>query len=122
MKAKTIKVKTIDEGLDDFAKAFKKAQSGKSAKTKSGVFFASIEAVRRILTNERIGLLKHIKLFKPNSIYELSKGMGKNIKNVSQDLRFLIDVGLIELENSNNARHSKKPVLLSDHITLELII
>ncbi len=122
MKTKNIKIKTVDEGLKDFEKSFKGAHAGKSSKLKSGVFFASVEAVRRILTTERIKLLKYIKSSKPNSIYELAKGVDKNIKNVSQDLRFLSDVGLIEMEDSGNSRKQKRPVLLSDHITLELVI
>ncbi len=122
MKAKTIRIKTINDGLKDFVQAFKAAQSGKSAKQKSGIFFSSVEAVRKILTTERIKLLQYIKVQRPDSIYALAKGMGKNIKNISQDLGFLAAVGLVELMDTNGPRNQRRPVLLSDHITLELVI
>ncbi len=83
MKAKTIKIKTLEEGLNDFSKAFHKASTCQAAKNKSGIFFSSLEAVRKMLTTERIKMLRYIKKFKPNSIYELAKGLDKNIKNVS---------------------------------------
>lgn len=122
MKMKTIKIKTVDEGLADFEAAFKKAQSGKGGKKKSGVFFSTIDAARKILTKERIKLLKYIKTFKPDSIYQLAKGVDKNIKNVSQNLNYLSEFGLVELEEKKGSRSARRPILLSDHITLELNI
>lgn len=122
MKAKTIKIKTIDEGLNDFAKAFKKAQLGKAKRAGTKTFFSSLAAVRRALTPQRVRLLRHIKSDKPGSVYELAKSVGKDIKNVSEDLRYLSEVGIIELEDTRGSRSQRKPVLLSDHIRLELVI
>ncbi len=122
MKAKTIRIKTIDEGLRDFERAFKKAERGRSGKAKTGIYFSSIEAVRKILTPERIKLLRYIKANHPNSVYELAKGLQKDIKNVSQDLGYLSEVGLVELAESQGSRNQRKPILLSDHVTLELMI
>ncbi len=122
MKTKTIRIKTIDEGLKDFAQTFKKAQSRKVNKTKSGVYFSSLEAVRKILTPERVKLLRYLKANKPGSVYELAKALGKDMKNVSQDLSYLSEVGLVDLEEAKGNRNQRRPVLLSDHVTLELVI
>ena len=122
MKSKTIRIKTIEQGLKDFEKAFKQAELGKSHKTKKGVYFSSLEAVRRILTPERIKILRYLKVAKPGSIYELAKALHKDMKNVSQDLFYLSEVGLVELEKTQRPRNQRKPVLLSDHVTLELVI
>ncbi|MBF0491611.1 MAG: helix-turn-helix domain-containing protein [Deltaproteobacteria bacterium] len=122
MKAKTIRIKTLDEGLKDFSKAFKKAQNGKGGKTKSGIYFSSLEAVRKILTPERIRILRYLKQKQPGSIYELAKALNKDMKNVSQDLFYLSEVGLVELEETRANRKQVKPILLSDHVTLELVI
>lgn len=122
MKVNTIRIKTVEEGLKDFEKAFKKAKSGKGEKAKTGVFFSSIGAVRKILTPGRIAILKYIKAFHPQSIYEVAQGLNKDLKNVSQDLGYLTEVGLIELKESHGARNRRRPVLISDHIRLEFVV
>jgi predicted transcriptional regulator len=122
MKIKTIKIQTLEEGLQDFADAFHKAQTGKGKSAKTEVFFTSLEAARRVLTPERFKVLRFIKENKPNSIYEVAKGLKKDMKNISQDLRFLAEVGLVELTDSKASRNQKKPVLLSDHIRFEFLI
>ena len=73
MKAKTIQIKTVEEGLNDFVKTCKALSDGKPVKKQQGTFFASIGAVRKILTENRLRLLKTIKQHKPRSLYELAK-------------------------------------------------
>lgn len=123
MKAKNIKIKTLDEGLCDFKKAFQKAQKGKKAKkTISKVYFSSLEAVRKILTKGRVQVLRAIKEHKPQSIYELAKILKKDLKNIRMDLNVLSEMELVEIENTQNPRKQKRPVLITDHIILELAI
>ena len=122
MKAKTIRIKSIDESLNDFKKTFKKAEKNKHAKATPTTYFSSFEAARKIMTQERIKLLRAIKFHKPGSIYELAKILNKNIKNVSQDVHFLSEIGLVDLKESHQLKKQKKPSLITDHLVVDLVI
>ena len=49
------------------------------------------------MTEKRLELLKVIKDREPESIYALSKILGRNFKNVYTDLKILGQFGLIEM-------------------------
>lgn len=122
MKVKRIQIKSLEESLRDFASAYKSTAKRKPVKKKGGVFFASIDAVRKVLTENRIQLMKMIKQKKPGSLYELAKLTHRDLKNVSQDIGFLEDLGLVDLEKPQGDRNQRKPVLLSDHFSVEFAI
>lgn len=73
------------------------------------------------MTQERLKLLKAVKVTKPQSIYELAKLVNRDFKNVSQDVQFLADMGLIELKARIGHRR-KKPILLTNRVILEFTI
>ena len=122
MKAKTIQIKTIDEGLKDFVKTCKAISENRPVKKQRGTFFASLGAVRKVLTENRLQLLKTIKKHKPDSIYELAKLTHRDFKNIWQDIVFLHELGLVDLGKPHGARSQRRPTLASDHIHLELAI
>jgi predicted transcriptional regulator len=122
VKVKKIHIKTLNKGLKDFATAYRKATSGKASKKKEGTFFASVKAVRKILTETRLKLLSVVKNEKPSSIYELAALTGRDFKNVSADVHFLAEMGLIELKSSSRSRKQRQPVLVTDHIVLDLAL
>lgn len=122
MKVKKIRIKSLEDSLQDFATAFKSISNKKPVKQKGGVFFASMEAVRKVLTEKRIELLRVIKQKKPTSLYELAKLMRRDLKNVTQDISFLEDLGLVDLQKPRGARNQRKPVLLSDRFSVEFAI
>ncbi len=122
MKVKRIQIKSVEQGLKEFARAFNSVVARKSIKPQHGTFFASIAAARRFLTPSRIALLKTIKQHKPASLYELAKLTHRDFKNISQDIAFLSDLGLVDLGRPHGPRSQRKPTLLSDHIYLEIAI
>lgn len=119
MRVKRIKIKPLKESLQDFAKAYQRVAQGKPVRKKGGTFFASIDAVRKVLTENRIQLLKIIKQERPQSLYELAKLAHRDLKNVTQDIVFLEDLGLVDLRKPNGIRRQRKPVLLSDRFSVE---
>lgn len=123
MRVRKFGIKSLKESLADMKEVCRLAMAGKGKKvTGMEVFFESVDAMRAILTEERINLLRAIKTKKPKSIYELAKVTGRNIKNVSQDVNHLAELGLIDLKKSGDPRRSKKPVLLADRIQVEITI
>jgi predicted transcriptional regulator len=104
-----IGIKSLNESLEDFADTWKKLESGKKVKKEEGIYFESIDAVRSILTNNRLLILKTIKEKHPKSIYELSKMLGRNLKNVNQDLEMLLRIGLVELKKETTDKNRVTP-------------
>ena len=104
-----IGIKSLNESLEDFADTWKKLESGKKVKKEEGIYFESIDAVRSVLTNNRLLILKTIKEKHPKSIYELSKMLGRNLKNVNQDLEMLLKIGLVELKKETTDKNRVTP-------------
>lgn len=122
MKVKKIRIKSLENSLKDFASAYHSVSKRKPVRRKGGGFFASLEAVRKVLTPNRIHLLEIIKQEKPASLYELAKLTHRDLKNVSQDIVFLEDLGLVDLHKPSGTRNQRKPVLLSDRFSVEFAI
>jgi predicted transcriptional regulator len=58
------------------------------------VGFTSIEAVRNFPTRERLALLHATRTRRPESLYELAKLVGRDFKNVQEDIRLVERHGL----------------------------
>ncbi len=122
-----MKVKKIDigirglkESLKDFADTWKKVESGKRVKKEEGIYFDSIDTMRAVLTNKRLLILKVIRERKPASVYELAKILGRDIKNVNQDLKLLSDSGLVTLEKTETDKKRVVPHVDYAKILLEI--
>lgn len=62
------------------------------------VWFASINALGRVLCNENIALLRMMDIQKPQSITELAKISGREVSNLSTTLKTLSSYGFVSLE------------------------
>ncbi|MBI3593033.1 MAG: ArsR family transcriptional regulator [Nitrospirae bacterium] len=118
----TIGIKSIEEVLGDAKEVMKKLERGEKAKKrKPGIYFESLEVMRKAVTPERVRILKVIKEKHPDSIYELAKLLGRNLKNVSDDVHYLAELGLIELgKGKSNGREKIIPLVNYDKILLEI--
>ena len=77
--------------------------------------------MRKVLTEERLRILKIIKKYHPGSIYELAKILKRDTKNVSDDVHYLAELALIEIEKGkSNGREKTTPVVNYDKILLEI--
>jgi predicted transcriptional regulator len=122
MKVKKIDIgiKGLKESLGDFVKTWKNLEAGKKVKKEEGIYFESIDTMRAVLTNKRLLILKTIKEKKPNSIYELAKILGRDIKNINQDLNLLSEVGLVTLEKIETDKKKVIPHVDYAKILLEI--
>src|SRR4030067_2199124 len=100
MKVKRIDIgiKRLEDSLRDFVQVWKNIETGKRVRKEKGTYFDSIDDMRAVLTNNRLMILKAIRENKPKSVYELSKILRRNLKNVNEDLRLLAEIGLVTLE------------------------
>lgn len=122
MKVKDIKiaVKSKEELFDEVKDVWEKLGKGMKVKKHEGISFENLEAMRKLLTEERIRILKTIKKNHPQSIYELAKLLGRDTKNVSVDVYCLAELGLIELRKTKEGREKVMPLVNYDKILLEI--
>jgi predicted transcriptional regulator len=117
-----IGIKSVGDVLKDAQDILEKIERGeKVKKRKAGVYFENLEVMRKAITTERLRILKIIKEKHPSSIYELAKLLNRNLKNVSDDVHYLSELGLIELEKAkSNGRVKTMPIVNYDKILLEI--
>ncbi len=122
MKVRNIKIsiKSDEELFNEVKEVSRKLERGEKVKKHEGISFESLEAMRKVLTEERLRILKTIKKNHPQSIYELAKMLQRDIKNTFDDVQFLAQAGLIELKKTKNGREKTTPTVNYDKILLEI--
>lgn len=121
MKVKKVKVgiKDVKTALAEFSEAGEHLEQGKLIKKENGVYFTSFEAFRKALTPKRLELLHVIKTGKPSSLSNLARMVKRDIKNVSVDVDYLAQIGLIE---KKERQKEIVPVVTYDHISLDIAV
>lgn len=123
MKIKKIQIgiKDLKSMLDDFVKTGEAIERGEKLKRVKGpeVYFTSFEALRKVLTPKRLELLHIIKMKKPPSINELARMAKRDLKNVSDDVTYLEQVGLIERKKTANRT---APIVTYDKLSFEMAV
>jgi predicted transcriptional regulator len=71
----------------------------------------------RKITPKRLEMLDHLKATPANSINELAQNLGRDVKNVYNDLMFLAKIGFVNLHREGR---NIRPELLVQEITLLL--
>ena len=121
MKIKKIRIKSVPDFFDDLQETAIQLDQGKTPKLRRGEFFDSLEAVRNMLTENRLTLWRVIRDQKPNSISELAKWVDRDFKNVHQDIHVLVTVGLVQLTQKKGKRGDvQKPTSLADKLRVEV--
>lgn len=115
-------VRPLEEGLQEFGGTLKALQTGKAVSKRRGVYFVSVEAMRRVLTPSRLTLLHLIRTRHPRSITALAKLIHRDFKNVHADLKLLADLGLVHLEPGAHMRDSVTPTVPYERIQFEIAV
>ncbi len=123
MKTVTFTIEPFTESLKRFKETFKAVQAGRQVESQELVGFTSLEAARNFLTRARLELLHTIKNRHPNSIYELAKLTGRDLKNVQEDIRILEPHGLVRIaKRPRGSRKVKVPRVPFEEIALKIAI
>ena len=122
MRVKKVKIgiRGIDEALDNFV-ATGEAIERRDALNKQppGVYFTSLDAFRKALTQKRLELLHVIRTEKPASLHQLARLVHRDIKNVSTDVKYLSQVGLVELKEKDK---NLFPIVNYEKIELDIAV
>lgn len=124
---KTKKLKLYVEGITDFKKKIKgelrAIDKGKAKKlTEDSISFQSLDQLRKFLTPKRLELLRVIRHKKPGSIYELAKLVGRTPENVNTDIKYLKQMGFVEITKIKDIREKIVPEVGYDKMTLEISV
>jgi len=115
-----VSIKTKEDLFNEIKGVWGKLEKGEKVKKHEGISFENIEAMRKILSEERFRILRTIKKEHPKSIYELAKLLNRDIKNTFDDVQFLAQIGLIELKKTKEGREKTAPKVNYDRILLEI--
>ncbi|MCM2359157.1 MAG: hypothetical protein NDI77_13490 [Geobacteraceae bacterium] len=121
MKAKKVNIgiKSVEEALDDFVKAGEALERGEKVKPVKGIYFTNLDAFRKVLTQKRLELLHIIKTEHPESITQLARLAGRDVTNVADDVKYLAEVGLVEMKKEKRAHI---PTVNYDAISLRIAV
>lgn len=117
-----IGVRTRTEGERALRAAFDRVQKGDLTPQESGLYFESVTALRRILTDKRLDLLLAIVQHHPGSIRELAARLGRDYKNVSDDIACLRQLGLVETKERGGKGGPKVPAVPYDEIRVTIAL
>lgn len=119
MKHLIVSLKTSNEVLEDFKKAFRKAKKTKSKAPHYEISFDNKKDFDRFVLN--LNVLKYILLFKPQSVYELAKITGMDVSNLNKVILFFEEVGAIKVKTATiSGRVVKTPVVEYDTVEFNL--
>jgi predicted transcriptional regulator len=119
----TIRIRSLDQGLDNFVETAEALLKDEAVKKQRGVYFENLDSFRKVLTEKRMTLLHAVKQHKPDTIHELARLLGRDIKNVSDDLKYLAELGLVSLDKSAEGSGRKvAPRVKYEKIRLEIEI
>ncbi|MBI3815525.1 MAG: hypothetical protein HY279_13800 [Nitrospinae bacterium] len=117
-----IGIKSFEEVLEGVKETMKKIERGEKVKERRGYYFENLEAFRRALTKKRLEMLHVIKKERPSSVYELAKILNRDAKNVTQDLEYLKDIGLVEIKRTREKKVRTIPRVDYDRIDLQIAV
>ena len=100
--------------------AMRRVARGDRTPEQPGLYFESVEELRRILTEKRLELLVAIVRHRPASIYELAELVGRDYKNVSTDVALLERLGLVSLASRTGKGRAQAPSVPYDEIQVTI--
>lgn len=119
MKALTLRYKPY--GKSFVFDAVREAMAGEGQIEDDVVYFNDISSMYKFLSPARVGLLYVIKTEKPHSLYDLAQKMGKDQGYISREIKFLKEMGIIDLEiDKSEGRERAVPVLKFDRIVFDV--
>ena len=123
-KTVTFTIRPEEDVLSQFADTYRALRAGRRVARHDGVSFTSIEAARNFLTPTRLALLRAVRRRQPGSVYALARMVGRDLKNVQQDLRILERHGLIKMARGRGTgnRAVTIPTALCREIALRIAI
>lgn len=112
-----ITVSSTDEFYDDVLSAIRALERGESEASVPTISFGSYDELMETLTPRVLDLIEAVRAEEPESINETARVVGRDVKNVHEELSRLAQLGIIYFEEEGR---SKRPVVWFDELVIEL--
>src|SRR5258706_6081637 len=97
----TIGIRPPEESVKEAQAIVRRLQAGERLpEREEALYFPDLATLRKVLSPKRLSLLWAIAEGAPSSVRALAEQVGRDIKNVSQDLAFLSRLGLVALKET----------------------
>ena len=106
-----VEVKSLDEIGRELDVVAGQIKVGKEVAPIRKIIVPSLEAARKILSQERLRLMAVVEEKRPQSLYELAKLLGRDRRNVVKDVEYLASLGLIHLAKERKAKRFNVPTV-----------
>jgi predicted transcriptional regulator len=100
-----VEIKPFRESMDELGKTLDKISKGEIISDEK-VIFDNVDVFRKVLTPQRIKLLRLIRHYKPKSVYQLAKYANRNRRAVITDLKILMDLGFVSKKKSHEGKRT----------------
>jgi predicted transcriptional regulator len=122
MRVKRIKVgiKSWEENKKELRAIFRRTGQREQLPAEETLYFTDLETFRKCLTPKRLALLWTVAEKHPQSVRELAGLVRREPKNVSEDLEYLCQVGLVEFRPSSAHGNARAPVVPYDRVDFSL--
>lgn len=112
-----ITVESDDEFFDEALADARRFEAGKEMEDKMLLSLPDEEALERVLRAKNLELLRAIATENPNSVRALARLVDRDVKNVSNALARLEELGLVRFEQDGQA---KRPVVWYDEVEIDI--
>lgn len=115
-----IGIRSREDSYTAALQAVRRAESGNLRVRRAGLYFESMEDLRKVLTARRLDLLVAVLHHRPGSVTELARLVRRDLKNVSDDLALLHGLGLVEVTAGRAHGNARAPVVPYDEIDITI--
>jgi predicted transcriptional regulator len=119
-----VKIEVVEDGMDAFFKRVRsnarKLDRGEPIPNESVIFFESSIDMLRMLTTERVKLMRELRAAGPVSITILADKLGRNKRAVSRDVTAMREAGVLKTKYVSNAGHGRHLLVMPAAKRVEL--
>lgn len=119
-----VTVAIVEDGMDAFFKRVRanarKLDRGEPLPNESVIFFENSVDMLRMLTTERVKLMRELRTKGPISITILADSLGRNKRSVSRDVTAMREAGVLKTKLVSNAGHGRQLIVMPAAKRVEL--
>jgi predicted transcriptional regulator len=119
-----VTVAIVEDGMDAFFKRVRanarKLDRGEPLPNESVIFFENSVDMLRMLTTERVKLMRELRTKGPISITILADTLGRNKRSVSRDVTAMREAGVLKTKLVSNAGHGRQLIVMPAAKRVEL--
>ncbi|MCI4626303.1 MAG: hypothetical protein L3V56_10120 [Candidatus Magnetoovum sp. WYHC-5] len=100
VKEKKIAIKSDEDVYKEVKRVWQAIEKDEDIDSHEGIYFKNMEVMKEVLTDERLKMIRTIKKDNPMSINELARLLERDYRQTNEDVEYLAQMGLIEIEYS----------------------